>query len=341
VDILLNDDYIWSLTTFDWETDTYDIQSVATHEIGHLIGIGHSKKTAGPASEYPTMQTGSFWSSTGHDAAESLEQRSLATDDVNALNYLYGSILRVPEVFQTIGEALNFAQANTTVLVAAGTHIVSSNLTISNGVTLQINPNATINFASGTSLTINGLLTADSNDPNKRITFTGATQTPGSWNGIKINSGSIVNVSTLRRCDVQYATDGIAITYTGTKNNVTIDKCRISNNSGDGIDVLGNGYSGATVHPTISNNHIHDNTWDGIYLSNYAKPRITGNRIENNDPNGSGIYGNSSASAYVEFNYVKGSGYGIAFEYNNMNDQLKFNDQQNQSRQHFEMDVQK
>jgi hypothetical protein len=26
---------------------------------------------------------------------------------------------------------------------------------------------------------------------------------------------------------------------------------------------------------------------------------------------------------------------------NNMNDQLKFNDQQNQSRQHFEMDVQK
>jgi len=158
-----------------------------------------------------------------------------------------------------------------------------------------------------------------SNDPNQRIVFAGAAPvSPGKWNGITINSGSSTNISTLRRCNVQYATNGIKINYTGNTNNVTIDKCRISNNSGDGIDVLGNGYSGASVHPIISSNHIHDNSWDGIYISNYAKPHIAGNRIENNDPNGSGIYGNGSASAYVEFNYVRGSGYGIAFEFNSL-----------------------
>ncbi|MCI0554908.1 MAG: hypothetical protein L0287_28495, partial [Anaerolineae bacterium] len=107
-----------------------------------------------------------------------------------------------------------------------GTVTVTTNVTVNSGVTLTIDPGSVIQFQSGTSLTVNGRLVADSNDPNKRITFTGTTATPGFWNGIIINSGSSANVSTLRRCDVQYAVNGIYINYTGNSNNVTVEKCK-------------------------------------------------------------------------------------------------------------------
>ncbi len=192
---------------------------------------------------------------------------------------------------------------------------VTGNVTVNSGATLTISPGTTVAFANGKSLTINGKLVADSNDSTKRIGFTSnsAPLTSGSWNSIKINSGSSTNVSTLRRCNVQYAIDGVTLTYTGNSNNVTIDKCRIRNNSSYGIYIYGS--SSATVHPTISNNHIHNNG-DGINLYNYAKPAITYNRIESNQ--GTGIYGNNGCSATVEFNYVSGSGYGIAFEFNSL-----------------------
>ncbi|MDZ7369443.1 MAG: transposase [candidate division KSB1 bacterium] len=191
-----------------------------------------------------------------------------------------------------------------------GTVTVTTNVTVNSGVTLTIDPGSVIQFQSGTSLTVNGKLIADSNDPTKRITFTGTTATPGFWNGIKINSGSSTNVSTLRRCDVQYATTGITITYTGNTNNITIDKCKVRNNSSFGLYVAGNG-AGATVHPTLSNNTIASNNNSGIYLTNYAKPTITGNRIENNGY--AGIEGISNTSYEAQ---QVGSGYQLAAKRN-------------------------
>jgi parallel beta-helix repeat protein len=161
---------------------------------------------------------------------------------------------------------------------------------------------------------VNGSLVANSTNPSQRITFTGATATPGFWGGIKINSGSSTNVSTLRRSDVTYATTGITVTYTGNTNNVTIDKCRINNNSGFGIKVAGNSYPSATVHPLISNSKISNN-YTGIYLGSYAKPTITTNRIESNGAYG--IHGSSSCSDTVRYNYISGNGnYGFRFAIN-------------------------
>jgi M6 family metalloprotease-like protein len=181
---------------------------------------------------------------------------------------------------------------------------IGGNVTLISGKTLTVTPNTTVTFSSGATVTINGSLVANSTISGQRITFTGTTATPGFWNGIKINSGSSTNMSTLRRCDVQYATTGITITYTGNTNNVTIDKCKVRNNSSFGLYVAGNG-SGATVHPAISNNTIANNNNSGIYLTNYAKPTITGNRIENNGY--AGIEGISNNSATVTYNYIAGN----------------------------------
>lgn len=181
------------------------------------------------------------------------------------------------------------------------TVFVTGSVTVPSSKTLTINPSTVVKFTSGTNLIINGTLNANGASAS-RITFTrnGAS---GTWGGIIINSGSSSNVSTLKRCDVTYATTGIKITYTGNTNDVTIHKCRISNNSSRGIHVNGNGKSGATAYiPVIRENHIHDNGSTGIYLQSYAKPRIAANRIENNSSYG--IYGTGSCSASVDSNYV-------------------------------------
>ena len=154
--------------------------------------------------------------------------------------------------------------------------LVEGEVTVPSNLALTIDPAATIQFDNGTKLTINGKLTATSSSQNQRITFTGTSATPGYWNGITINSGSSSNNTTLRRCDVNYATTGITIDYNGSTNDVTIDKCRINNNSSHGIYIYG---SSASVHPEITNNNITSNDGSGIYLYYYANPLISTNRI--------------------------------------------------------------
>jgi hypothetical protein len=207
-------------------------------------------------------------------------------------------------VFRRATEVSGTISSNTT---WSGAVFVTGNVTVGSSATLTIFAGTTVAFANGTSLTVNGKIVADSNDPNKRIKFTSnsAPLTPGSWSGVKINS-SLGNVSTMRRCNVQYATTGITITYTGNSNNVTIDRCRVSNNSVTGISVNGNAYSGAFVHPIISNSHIHHNSSSGISVSNYAKPTISVNRIEYN--NSYGINATTSYTGQVTGNFIANNG---------------------------------
>lgn len=266
-----------------WKVDgnDYDIEAVAAHENGHLIGLHHTEVTTSP---FPTM----------YEDYQGVYFRTLENDDRVGASFLYSGTLIENETL-------------------SGTNYFDWNVTIPSNVTLTFNAGATFNFASGTSLTVNGSLVANSTDPNQRITFTGTSSTPGYWNGIKINSGSTSTASTMRRCNVSYATTGVTVTYTGNVNNVTLDKCRISNNSSKGIYVNGNGYSSAFVHPTLSSNHIFSNSSSGIWLSNYAKPFITGNQIDYN-----GAYGIEATSSYtgeVSFNRLANNSWQGMFFY--------------------------
>lgn len=56
-------------------SNEYDIDGVMVHEVGHVIGIGHSNVSG--ATMYPSI------------SACNLSARTLATDDVNAKNDLY------------------------------------------------------------------------------------------------------------------------------------------------------------------------------------------------------------------------------------------------------------
>ncbi len=192
--------------------------------------------------------------------------------------------------------------------------ILLTNVTVAAGVTLTIDPGTTVKVCAGTSLTIsaNAKLIAKGTS-TQRITFTGTTATPGFWNGIIINADATAD--TLQRCDIEYAVTGVNINYTGNSNNVTVEKCKIRNNSVSGIVVGGNNYSGATAHPLISNNTISNNNGgSGIELVDYAKPTITGNRIENNGY--AGIEGTSNNSAIVTYNYISGNlDFGVRFSY--------------------------
>lgn len=98
VDILLNDDddyWRWTLSTFNCTNDTsrqdtVDVQSIATHELGHALGLAHSFETSS-ADSCPTMLgAGNSCSATCKTDRQNLGMRSLQSDDRDGLLEIYG-----------------------------------------------------------------------------------------------------------------------------------------------------------------------------------------------------------------------------------------------------------
>lgn len=77
-DIVFNgQDYTWSVGTWN-----YDIQNSATHEAGHLAGLGHSTDL------HATMYS--------EAASGETQKRSLNGDDLSGLNAIYGGVANAP-----------------------------------------------------------------------------------------------------------------------------------------------------------------------------------------------------------------------------------------------------
>ncbi|MBS3943858.1 MAG: T9SS type A sorting domain-containing protein [Melioribacter sp.] len=349
VDIWFNDRYYeWTDGTLVFDSKIMDIQSIATHEIGHFLGLNESDPCMDNA---PTMMTAPLWEAYFKSEAESpnLGIRNLAQGDMDGLNYLYGTTLRVPQIFTTIEQAISFAQSGQTILVNNGNYSISNNLTISSGVVLQVNPGVTFNFAIGASLIVNGTLNAVGNSTN-RITFT-RSGTTGNWGSI-IFSGSGASGSTLNYVDMQYGTNiqatntsnitvqnstftnnSSAITFTGSTG--TVSNCYISSNSNAGIIVQ----NGSTVtcnyntiktsvtglaylagsYGNIGQNDIAYNSNSGISVGSSCSPLFKNvpnaysrnNRITNN---GRGINITSTNSLPVMYNAINCSGQNTIYD---------------------------
>jgi parallel beta-helix repeat protein len=194
---------------------------------------------------------------------------------------------------------------------AAGVFYVSSNITVSAGVTLTIEPGVVVKFGSSRSMTVNGTLTAVGTAGNP-VVFTAYTDdsyggdsngngpsdgTPGYWGRIYFNQTS---TSRLEHAVVRYggSSGQIYMNYS----DVSVISCEISDSSTYGIAT--NQSSPLIEGTTISNNGSF-----GIYQY-YGSPVVRNNTITGNR---SGIYAQYSTPV-IDGNIITGnSEYGIYF----------------------------
>jgi len=177
---------------------------------------------------------------------------------------------------------------NTTWLLANSPYLVTADVTVNAGVTLNIEPGVIVKFYPGGDLTVNGILNAVGT-VDQRITFTSikddslggdsnfdGTATyprPGDWGRILFADSSVDSSNNLQFAQIRYGGAGVVQTSSASPN--------ISNN----LITMSSGYGLAHTNysaPTISNNHILDNLGGGISLGSTSSPSISNNQIWGN-----------------------------------------------------------
>lgn len=148
-DIILNGKFIAWTIDINSTSEPVDIQAVVTHEIGHLLGIGHTDVTPQDVNyqynDLPVM----FYAYVG-----GVHGRNLKLDDKVAASFLYGGRI-ITDYTLTSNPNLNFLW----------------NITIDQGASLTFSFGQTVRFNPNISLTVNGDLTANGTAIYK-ITFT-------------------------------------------------------------------------------------------------------------------------------------------------------------------------
>jgi len=204
---------------------------------------------------------------------------------------------------------IGFIAQDTTWTQANSPYVTLGNIIVKEGVTLTIEPGVTVQFDSGHSLTIEGVLIARGTD-KQGIKFTPkGEKKPGAWVGILFEDSSIdakfddadnyVSGSILQYCTVEFA-------QTSVKANSAspfIDHCVISNNAGRGISV--SLPKGDTI--IIRNNIIADNH-GGIVFFGDGTAIISGNTLTKNMArDGGGISISLGGTAIISNNTLTGN----------------------------------
>ncbi len=188
-----------------------------------------------------------------------------------------------------------------------GTYYVSSNVTISSGNSLTINPGVVVKFAPGTSIIANGPLDATNavftswaddtfgGDTNGNGPSSGAA---GNWSAININSGG--SGSRLINNTIRYATTGVNLS---SGSDIRVEGNTIEYVNGNGIDL-----NASSTY--IAGNTLRFNRDVGIYYRSGSSD-IVNNQVTNN---GSGFWVYSGTPLSIDGNnFSDNTGPGIHF----------------------------
>jgi hypothetical protein len=247
---------------------------------------------------------------------------------------MFGAMLNVPVVKGStyVGGPIT---SDTTWTEANSPYIVTSNVLVSQGVTLTIEPGVTVRFNDGLSLRIDGTLIARGNSSNI-ITFTSNKfpQTAGDWGNLFFTGTSVdatfdVGGNYTGGCMLE----DVIFEYGGggaTKGIIEVDSSsplikdsiiressqsgicassgkpkivnnRIHDNSRYGVHIFEWGY-----YVDICNNTINNNLQGGVYVGR-ASGSITNNLINNNEGSGVTLTGDTGGNVVVSGNAIWGN----------------------------------
>jgi parallel beta-helix repeat protein len=198
-----------------------DLADVAAHENGHFWGLDHVSDPMGTMySEHHRCDT--LW-------------RTLEAGDKEGAAFLDR------EASGTISSNVTWCSGSP----AAQIHVIG-NVTVASGAALTINPGAIVKFSSGTSLTVNGRVSANS------VTFQAQS---GAWNGITV-AGS--QVSSFQNCTIKDGTYGIIVDGSASPN---ITHCNVRGSTA-GIWIKGDG------NPWVDNSYVTASGTAAVLSSN-------------------------------------------------------------------------
>jgi len=290
VDIYFRNDpnnYEWSLNTSDEDNGVYYLPRIATHEIGHLIGLGHPESTI--ASSIMQVLKDSY-------------SVSLNGDDK-----ILGAYLTSGNIIDNVS------------LYEVTDYYINRNINIKNTKTLTLNKyssDPTVNVTSGKSVTIEGTL-----ELKKNTTFTKNGST--NWYGFIIDGGTIDNNDSgnYRKVTITNASSGITVDDCSP----LIKKVEISDST-NGIEIIGtsaapliqwvtstsNTYginvNGTSADAVVDYCSVTSNSTYGVRIASGGYVCLSGPSLNGNNTidEGSGtyaVYNGGAGTAFAENNY--------------------------------------
>ncbi|OGJ86037.1 MAG: hypothetical protein A2268_03400 [Candidatus Raymondbacteria bacterium RifOxyA12_full_50_37] len=145
-DIILNDTYTFSLTTMNQAANIIDYQSVITHELGHLLGAGHSDINQNDVSNFSDLPT---MADPGEPENTSMRTttiaRTISADDINCMRFLYGK-LYVPKMYASLYNAAQAAIGVQDIYASENVVLDAGNLILTDNVNVTIEDNLAIDL---------------------------------------------------------------------------------------------------------------------------------------------------------------------------------------------------